>query len=243
MKKRFRKYLISSLLILTIWLCPFIIWAETLSVEPTQDIRIYQPNGGANDSELGVISKTNENQRSLFKFDFTSLPDNATITTATLKLYYFAYSLDDPVGRNYYIYRLTNTSWTDSGTWTKYNGVDDWTLAGGDFTTDNGNYSVVPASYGWMTWDITDMVDYFQLNSSEIADLILKDSVESQNSISAMYSSTAGSFHPQLVIDYTLPEATSSDEPLASPELNTFLIFGGFVVICFDLLRRVFIQV
>ncbi len=147
--------------------------------------------------------------RSVLKVDFSALPGGATIISAPLSLYYFAWGGDgDPVGRTYWVYRLTQTLWTEGGvTWNKYDGTNNWSAAGGDYTTDDGASIVVPASFSWMNWDVKDQIIYARNNTSDIAHFLIRDGSESGSSSrkARFYSNNETvnlTLRPKLVINY-----------------------------------------
>ena len=82
---------------------------------------------------------------SLLKFDLSSIPVGATITSATLKLYYFHYNDASPTGHSLNFYRITS-NWNEEAV--TYNTRPSYNPAIISSTT-------VPSSYGWMNWDFT----------------------------------------------------------------------------------------
>jgi len=157
--------------------------------------------------EVGYVNV----ERILLNMDFSALPAGATISSAVLSLFYFARTYD-PVGHEYWVYRLTQTGWTETGsTWNKYDGSTAWTQVGGDFTTTDGASAEIPADVDeWVDWDVTEQVKYAQANTSNIAYFLIKDGDES-----ATVNIVAGQFHskeyttdtslcPKLVITYTV---------------------------------------
>lgn len=164
-------------------------------------------------SEVGTWvahKETPQIDRGLWKFDFSAdVPAGATINTATLSLYY-ATSFGVSSGQTEWVYRVTQTAWTDLGaTWNKYNGATAWTTAGGDFTTTDGASTTVPASTGvWMAWTVTAQVQYALNSVSGVAHFLGKLATESGFKGTYFYSknyTTDLTLRPKLVIDYTEP--------------------------------------
>ncbi len=187
----------------------------TLIIQPST-IDNYLTSFGP-DSNRGSLTSININSRStviergLLKFDFSAIPepDNTTIDSAILSLFYVARTLD-PVGRTYWAYRLTEIGWTELGsTWNDYDGVNNWATAGGDFTTTDGASAVVPASLDtWMNWTVTDQVQYALDNTNSIAHFLIKDGTETTpaNKRALFYSREKvgfDAFRPKLVITFT----------------------------------------
>lgn len=69
-----------------------------------------------------------------FLLNFTLSSGSGTISAVTLNLYQHV-SAGTNTGLNLEAHELTRTDWTETGvTWNKYDGVNNWTSAGGDFS-------------------------------------------------------------------------------------------------------------
>lgn len=116
-----------------------------------------------------------KNFRPLLHFDTSALPDDpGLITAATLGLYYWNRPHDDPAGRTYNVYRLTNlwdetdSSWqardehqsAEPLYWDSYlGGQPTYQPGGGDFAETVYASADVPEDVNvWMTWDVTALV-------------------------------------------------------------------------------------
>lgn len=72
--------------------------------------------------------------RGVLSFDLASIAPGASILAAGLDLYSDG-SGDTPGTSSFLCRRLTRTNWTENGvTWNRYDGVNNWTTAGGDAT-------------------------------------------------------------------------------------------------------------
>ncbi len=146
-------------------------------------------------------------RRPMLKLDFSALPAGAILSSALFGLYYYAYIYNNPVGNIYWAYELTQTGWVElEATWNNYKAGSAWTTAGGDFTTDNGASLVVPASYGWMNWNVLAAVQHFQSAHGKVAHFLLKGP-ETNGAIAQFYSSeytVDPSLCPKLVLTYTV---------------------------------------
>ena len=149
--------------------------------------------------------------RTFLKFDLTGqIVVNSIINSATLSLYYYNNAGQDPVGRTYWAYRLTQTAWTELGvTWNKYDGTNAWATAGGDYTTTNGASAVMPASYGWVAWTVTAQVQTAVDSVGRIVHFLVRDGAETGAAIKRgyFYSRTYAdtSLRPKLYVDWSLP--------------------------------------
>ncbi|MEM3596455.1 MAG: DNRLRE domain-containing protein, partial [Candidatus Bathyarchaeia archaeon] len=97
-------------------------------------------------------------ERALVKFELSGISSGASINSARLKLYYCD-AFGNPAGRTFNAYRVTK-DWVEyQATWNDYSAGHPWTNPGGDYTTEGGSSSTVPATIGqWMVWDVTAIV-------------------------------------------------------------------------------------
>jgi hypothetical protein len=164
--------------------------ASPLTIQPSsKDSRITSSAATTNyGSEAYIITRPDSVIiHALAEFAITwgtDIPDGVTITSATLKLYYYNYGAgSDPVGRTIYADRLLRLNWVEGEvTYNIYKTGSDWTTAGcngdgTDFTSTGRASATVPASYGWMEWNVLTQVQWAQTNSAQIA-FVLRDSSE-----------------------------------------------------------------
>ena len=184
--------------------------SDTLTVQPSNiDCYLHQEAPTTNYGQTTTVlvrSYPSGNCRPLLKFDFSALPDTATISAATLSLY--ASSVYNE-GITYWAYELTQTGWIENeACWDHYEGTTHWATGGGDYTTTDGASATVPAVNNWMNWDVLNLVKHFQSTHSEVAHFLLKDETEDamDNKLNYFRSRTSGgdtALRPKLVIVYT----------------------------------------
>lgn len=151
--------------------------------------------------------------RSILSFDISALPASPIIASATLKLYYAYYQEIDPVGLTVWAYKLTRPTWVElEASWNSYSTGNAWTTPGGDYVTSNpaGDSIVIPASVGWVEWDIEAIVQDAIDNSLDVH-LLIKFANETKGILA---DSAAGfrsndyttdiTLRPKLVITYFL---------------------------------------
>jgi len=161
-------------------------YCATVQVSATQDSYIdadFPDLNYGSETALYVESYDAKQRRTLVHFDLPTIPPGAEFTSATLKLYYATFSHarggNNPGGRIYWAYRVTQP-WTESGiTWNKYDGTTSWTTAGGDYTETGGASLTMPSSMPrWIQWDVTTIVEAWIDDSQLNYGFIIKDADE-----------------------------------------------------------------
>jgi hypothetical protein len=128
---------------------------------PTDDASIWEEypddNYGSSD-HMGVRNKYGHSSHediwevdALIRFDLSSLTDEYVVDSAMLYFYYYECTYNNCDGRELTCYSITS-DW-DEGTVT-------WNTQP-SYTTTATSSSAVPATWGWMRWDVTsDVQDY-----------------------------------------------------------------------------------
>ena len=153
----------------------------------TKDNEMVQqlPNnnyGGFPPLRVGMSSPSaNRLRRSLLGFNGSALVGK-TVTLATLYIYYYTWWGSDPVGRQWNIFKITRSDWTELGAcWNKYAVGLNWATPGGDYVTSNpaGASAICPATpLHWVTWDITDIARDAVDNEGGFINVLLRDNDE-----------------------------------------------------------------
>lgn len=161
--------------------------AGPATVTASADSWIMQKDPGKNngsDSALKVTTKGGENTRALVRFTLPTAPAGCQIVGAELRLY----NNSPKSGHTVQVFRL-------GGSWTE-NGVT-WNNA--PATTGSAVTATVPGSAGWMTWNVTSMVQAGAANG-----FLVRMQNESGNGDEQQFNSREkGSDNPpRLVITY-----------------------------------------
>lgn len=161
---------------------------------PTKDALVYEWYPNTTYGDLGYVYvksyllTSGRNQRTLVEFDISSIPDNAIITSAILKLDCYAAI----AGRTYEIRRITG-SWVEAEvTWNTQPAI----------TETNGVDVTSPAATGWWEKDVTAMTQD-AYDAGDIAGYRIKDSVEdSATEKISRFDSKENADAPELYIEY-----------------------------------------
>lgn len=151
--------------------------------------------------------------RTLLEFSLLSLPSGSKIISASLQSYYYLWAgAIDPVGKTTWAYKLTRVDWVElQATWNKYKTDNEWTAAGGDYVISNpsGGSTVFPSNYGWMSWNVKDIVKDAYDNDKP-AEFLVKFETEGLLSDYSMPSFVSRDdtenqeFQPKLIIEYII---------------------------------------
>jgi hypothetical protein len=151
------------------------------------------------DDKFEVRPDNSADRRGLLKFDLSSIPQNAIISSATLYLY----EKDNKAGQLTHIYRVTSNWNENTVTWLT------WTLLGGDFDNSVSYFTYIPDQKNCMAaLDITNLVQAWVNGTSTNHGLMLYSVGPNHNiSYSSKENGTA-SERPKLNIVYVTPTFT-----------------------------------
>jgi len=183
----------------------------TLTFNPSDDTEDRQENPSINYCTLGGIDVRNIDGGSLIyewnayaKFDISAISAGATITSATLHLYYYQWNDNNPSGRPLTCTRITE-DWAECTlTYSNHPAV-------AATATSSSN---VPGSYQWMTWDVTTDVQSFVAGLETNRGWKIMDETAwggGNIPIVRFYSTNHGSLIPYLEIEYSEPIPTLSE--------------------------------
>jgi len=156
-------------------------------------------NNFGNNNTFDVRPDNGADRRGLLKFDLSSIPSNATITSATLYLF----ERGNKTGQTTSIYRVTSNWNEGTTTWLS------WLLLGGDFDASTSYFTYLPDQNNCMlTMDITNLVQTWTNGTYTNYGLMLYSTGPNHIiSYSSKENGTA-SEQPKLNIIYNVPTPT-----------------------------------
>ena len=175
------------------------------------------PSGASSTADyLRVGFKTaSGNYRTLIKFDLSSIPTGATITSADLKLYYHAYGGAAGYPLDISVYRTT-VDWNEGYlSWSKAENYN-------SFSYDTATI-IAGGGAGYKTWDITSLVQNWVDGTYSNYGILLRAPTQSGSTIYRQFRSKEyGSNVPKLVVTYTeIPDQPPDPPTPLSPGSST----------------------
>jgi len=183
-------------------------WLEVLNTDtlaPSQDSYVNTnsdtTNYGANASMVVDISGGGlGSQHALLQFDLSSMPANATISSATLTVNATA----NGGAANLNVYQL-NEAWTENQvTWKQRVTGTNWSTQGGTIT-GGVQANLNTGLTGLHSWDITTLVQSWYTTPANNNGLMIASPDTGGTTVT--YESNEGTTAPQLVINFTVPQA------------------------------------
>lgn len=166
-----------------------------------------------NNFQVGEWNGGAGRDRSLLKFDLSSIPSNATILSATLRVYDQGLNYSDNI-RIMSVYRVLRAWVAAQSTWNNYSTGNAWGTAGcGNTTTDRESSAI-----GSVSMPATEVAGYVDitLTASAIQTMItgggftnngfLLQMATETNDMHQFSDETVSNQEPKLVIVYTLPD-------------------------------------
>ena len=204
----------------------------TLQAAGDTTIKLKAPdttnNFGAS-TQLIIDRESTDLQRALLQFDLSSIPSNAIVNNATLKMQ--STQIGGMLNINVYEMLQSWVEGTGNGTagsanWNQSAPATNWTTAGGTYNpvavaTLNTN------STGQHTWSVTSLVQAW-VAGSQVNNGLMVASPDGGGNRTVTYDSSEGTTAPVLVIDYTVPANTAPTlDATKSPVLSAIAEDAG----------------
>ena len=203
--------------------------AENITLNAIADVYVDENSLGLTGNDNSVKFANDINGKSImtyFKFDLSSIPDGAEITTAAFKWYNYgsSYSTDPgfivPYDRYIHFYHVADDAWSETTlTWAtrpEYSGELGKAAPGGAYALYTSYFTLQSVFDNWSeSGDLTD-------NYLSIVGLV-PETLDYYTSYVG-YSSSLSGVEPRIYLEYTIPEG-DNDTP-SVPEPTTMLLLG-----------------
>ncbi|MBL3618560.1 MAG: DNRLRE domain-containing protein [gamma proteobacterium endosymbiont of Lamellibrachia anaximandri] len=212
---------------------------STLELQPDttegKDAYIYEWQSDWNygaDVNLVAAHQASAVRHALLRFNIGAIPAGAKVTSANLELHSNATSW---ASTTIDVHRLNN-DWVEGiaigGTgpganWTERDSAVAWNSAGGDYETNSAASAVTSGDVGWVTWDVTDLVNDWVSGETPNYGLLLAPTVDYQGAEFDSSDATDPTTHPKLTITYTCECGVACLAPQGSG--NVLLVAGDAV--------------
>ena len=180
-------------------------------------------NHGAKVS-MSVSDQWTANEHALLRFNLSAIPRGARITEASLEL--------NSNGSSWQSTTLTvhrvNTDWTegsetggvgDGANWNNRDTGTAWNSAGGDYELNPVASAVTPGAVGWVSWDITPLVNEWVNAGIPNYGLLLAPTAPGQGAAFDSSDATDAAVHPKLTISYACECGITCQAPGGSGSL------------------------
>ena len=215
---------------------------QTVTLNPIADTYLQANNptrnqGTSSDLPVGELNNANGAvRRSLIKFDFSSIPNNSIITSATLSLFTKVdYSNN---ARKFQVYRVLQPWVENQATWKIRQKGSNWATAGAFGATDTEQTSI-----GFRDMTKSETINTYKdivLDPTKIKQMITGGSfinngfllkADAENNDGYTFASSNNSSNkPKLVISYVVavPTPTATPKITPTPKLTTMTISESF---------------
>lgn len=178
--------------------------------------------GAATDLVVGNNGGATNYRRALLDFDLSLIPAGSIVNSATLSLYQHAQSDTStpqlgvyPASRSWTQGAGNGTATGDGATWSKYDGVYNWTAAGGDFGAVAGTASAPNSTAAWVNISIAGLMQNWVNGTTANYGVLVKKTNEGvgTNDNKTYYSadnSTNPTLRPMLTVEYVPASGTIS---------------------------------
>jgi hypothetical protein len=191
------------------------------SKQPTKDTYLtqYAPTTNYEATTVGINALNTNWMVGLFEFDLSDFPEGAILDTAEFYAYYSGHVNDDAVGRTYNCYkqrRIGANGWVENqATWNIFKTSNNWGTAGCANTSTDVDETIVsniviPASPGWVHWDVKEHLQDAIDNALGVLSLKVKDNAANAANNQTLFHARTGANPCYLVVTLVAPAITAS---------------------------------
>lgn len=204
-------FLIAGLALLLTWNTT--IQAVSSDFPATHDTYIDKSSVNLNSGtavSLDIRGHSSNTERALLAFDLSSIPSGSTVVSASLNLYFFAATSSSAISIN--AHRVL-ADWDElQATWRQRLTGTNWTSAGGDYDPAVLASQSVTNTFGWVTWDVTSVVQAWVSGAATNQGLILEAPSGAASEVKQFHSAECACvFEPSLQVNFEPPTPTPTD--------------------------------
>lgn len=189
-----------------------ITYKDNFNTSDAYDMTIKNNSPYVDKSIIDVGTKDGYINRGLIKFDVSSIPSGATVTSSVLSLYHSAEFADGVM--DFHLYPMQKAWDYYTASWYRQYGTANWSSAGGDYISTSGSVGKLPLNYTGVVNEYKDITitgsvvqDWVNSSANNVG-LMIKASTENVSSPSAhrfvSSQSTNEASRPYLTVDYTV---------------------------------------
>ena len=205
-------------------------YTVTLQPDAASGIDTYLKNSGSTNFGTATDLKMSAGTEvPLIRFNTSSIPTGAHVTSATLALYATAAG----AGGTATVHRVLRDS-TEAATWTTSDGSTAWSQAGGDFHSTAVATATLAGSNAWTNWDLTPLADRWVKGSLPNQGVVLQTGAAGSSWLFASSDSATVSQRPKLTVTFqppcgwTPPDTVLTLAPLADSDIDFDLPNSNF---------------
>ncbi|MEM4246905.1 MAG: DNRLRE domain-containing protein, partial [Candidatus Woesearchaeota archaeon] len=167
-----------------------------------KDAYISSSSPNTNYGTANPLKVQTNSLRALISWNLSSIPTNADISSAIMQLY--VPSVQKTTNNNVTVRRLVQQWYENNVTWNKYDGVNSWATAGGDYSSTVWASVLVGSANKYYYWNVTQLVKSWHNGTYPNYGIIMISQSNNNRKDFTSSDSSAASQRPALLVNYTL---------------------------------------